>query len=172
MTIHASDPFADPDPLRSPVRRLRGRLASTVTLWTAIGPDGRPTGLTVSSTMIIDGEPPLVIGLIDRESTTYEAIQATGRFTVSILGPDDRRVADRFAGLFPAPGGPFTVGDWTPTEFGPVPAHTAGWAAAELLTAEAAGWGDLVKARLVEVSLGPPGPPLLHYRGGYHRLAD
>jgi 3-hydroxy-9,10-secoandrosta-1,3,5(10)-triene-9,17-dione monooxygenase reductase component len=42
--IHSTDPFAVPDNEKSQVRRLRGRLAATVTLWTAPG----PAGLTVS----------------------------------------------------------------------------------------------------------------------------
>ena len=36
--IHSTDPFATPETEKSAVRRLRGRLASTVTLWTAPGP--------------------------------------------------------------------------------------------------------------------------------------
>ena len=42
--IHSSDPFATPEQDKSPVRRLRGRLAAAVTLWTTPG----PAGLTVS----------------------------------------------------------------------------------------------------------------------------
>jgi hypothetical protein len=51
--IHSSDPFATPEQDKSPVRRLRGRLASAVTLWTAPG----PAGLTVSSMLVADGDP-------------------------------------------------------------------------------------------------------------------
>src|ERR671913_178577 len=50
--IHSSDPFATPEQDKSPVRRLRGRLAAGVTLWTTTG----PAGLTVSSMMVADGD--------------------------------------------------------------------------------------------------------------------
>ena len=42
--IHSSDPFATPEEERSPVRRLRGRLAAPVTLWTALETGNRAGG--------------------------------------------------------------------------------------------------------------------------------
>ena len=51
MTIHSGHPFADGVP-RDPVRQLRGRLVSPVTLWTA-GDADRRAGLTVSSTEVV-----------------------------------------------------------------------------------------------------------------------
>src|SRR5690242_17428201 len=103
--IHSSDPFATPEEDRSPVRRLRGRLAAPVTLWTAPGPQG----LTVSSMLVADGDPGRVLGLIDEESELWAAIEESGRFAVAPLGPSDRQLADRFAGLMPAPGGLFAA---------------------------------------------------------------
>ena len=55
------------------------------------------------------------------ESELWTSMQATGRFAMIQLAPEDRQVADRFAGMLPAPGGPFRVGSWRQTEFGPVP---------------------------------------------------
>src|SRR5437762_3494451 len=108
LTIHGTDPFATPDVQRSPVRRLRGRLPAAVTLWTAPG----PAGLTVSSTLIADGEPGRVLGLIDDESELWSAIESAGRFAVIPLAPRHRQLADRFAGLMPAPGGLFRGEAW------------------------------------------------------------
>src|SRR6266576_2224517 len=109
--IHSSDPFATPEQDKSPVRRLRGRLASAVTLWTAPG----PAGLTVSSMLVADGEPGRILGLIDEESDFWDAVSQAGVFAVTPLGPADRQLADRFAGLMPAPGGLFATGGWTET---------------------------------------------------------
>src|SRR5688500_2047994 len=53
VTVHYTDPFATPEEERSPVRRFRRRLPSAVTLWTGPG----PAGLTVSSTLVADGDP-------------------------------------------------------------------------------------------------------------------
>ena len=81
--IHHTDPFAVPAGQRSPVRRLRGRLAAPVTLWTAPG----PAGLTVSSTLVAEGEPDRLLGLIDAESDLWAAVEEAGRFAVAPLGP-------------------------------------------------------------------------------------
>ena len=167
MSIHASDPFATPDELRSPVRRLRGRLPAAVTLWTAAGA-GRPAGLTVSSMLVVDGEPGRVIGLVDDESDLWSAVEAGGVFAVSLLAADDRQLADRFAGLMPAPGGLFATGDWVPTEWGPVPAGR-GWAGCRLEQARPIGWSLLVEAVIERIELAEAAEPLVHERGRYRR---
>jgi len=97
VTIHPSDPFATPEQDRSPVRRFRGRLPSAVTLWTARDGDGRPAGLTVSSTVVVDGDPGRVLGVLDEESALWEAVRATGVFTVAPLPAAERQLADAFA---------------------------------------------------------------------------
>jgi 3-hydroxy-9,10-secoandrosta-1,3,5(10)-triene-9,17-dione monooxygenase reductase component len=165
--IHISDPFATPEQDKSTVRRLRGRLAAPVTLWTAPG----PAGLTVSSMLVADGDPGRVLGLIDSESEFWTALQAAGRFAVTPLGPADQQLADRFAGLMPSPGGLFATGDWTATEYGPVPAHAGTWAGCRLDGSREYGWAQLVEATVETVRLDAAPVPLLHFRGRYHRLA-
>jgi 3-hydroxy-9,10-secoandrosta-1,3,5(10)-triene-9,17-dione monooxygenase reductase component len=162
--IHATDPFATPEHERSPVRRFRGRLASAVTLWTAPG----PAGLTVSSALVADGEPGRLLGLVDDESVLWEAAEAAGRFAVTPLGAGDQQLADRFAGLMPAPGGPFAAGRWTETPYGPVPAGAVAWAGCRLDAARPYGWALLVEATIERVELVGAVPPLIHYRGRYH----
>ncbi len=166
--IHHSDPFATPEADRSPVRRLRGRLASPVTLWTTPG----PAGLTVSSTVVADGDPARVLGLVDAESDFWAAAQAAGGFAVAALAATDRQLADRFAGLMPAPGGLFATGDWRPTVYGPVPAHAGAWAGCRLDDAEEYGWSLLVRATVETVEVQGDAAPLVHYRGRYRVLAD
>src|SRR5437763_8171757 len=158
MTIHHGDPFATPEGQRSPVRRLRGRLAAPVTLWTAPG----PAGLTVSSTLVADGEPGRLLGLLDEESELWSAIEATGRFAVVPLGRADRQLADRFAGLLPAPGGLFASGDWRDAGYGPLPADAATWAGCRLVGARPLGWALLGEAPVAREAVGgahaPPVP--------------
>lgn len=163
MSIHASDPFATPDDQRSPLRRLRGRLPAAVTLWTAPG----PAGLTVSSTLVADGDPGRVVGLLDDESDLWTAIEETGRFAVVPLAEGDNQLAERFAGLMPAPGGLFATGDWDDTEFGPVPRGYP-WAGCALDGSRAFGWSLLVEATIRRVELtGSAAKPLVHHRGRY-----
>ncbi|PZG11956.1 flavin reductase [Micromonospora craterilacus] len=164
--IHHTDPFAVPAGERSPVRRLRGRLAAPVTLWTAPG----PAGLTVSSTLVAEGEPDRLLGLIDAESDLWAAVEEAGRFAVAPLGPPHRQLADRFAGLFPSPGGLFATGSWTDTPYGPVPADAGGWAGCRLDSAREYGWALLVEATIEVVELVTETDPLLHYRGRYREL--
>ena len=164
--IHASDPFATPESDKSAVRRLRGRLAAPVTLWTAPG----PAGLTVSSIVVADGEPGRVVGLIDEESDFWAAAEAAGRFTVTPLTPADRQLADRFAGLMPSPGGLFATGDWAETPYGPVPQHVGTWAGCRLESHRPCGWALLVEAVIETVEVGPAAEPLVHFRGRYRTV--
>jgi flavin reductase (DIM6/NTAB) family NADH-FMN oxidoreductase RutF len=161
--VHGTDPFAVPEDVRSPVRRLRGRLPAPVTLWTAPG----PAGLTVSSVIVVDGEPPRLLGVLDEESELWAAVSAAGVFTVAPLRTADRQVADRFAGLLPAPGGLFRGDGWRDTPFGPVHAALATWAGCRLEVAEPVGWGLLVRATIAHVEIGDDAEPLIHYRGRY-----
>lgn len=162
--IHSTDPFATPETQKSDVRRLRGRLASTVTLWTAPG----PAGLTVSSMLVADGEPGRVLGLVDEESDFWDAVSVARRFAVIPLGPADQQVADKFAGLMPAPGGLFAAGDWVDTSWGPVPAAAATWAGCRLEGERPYGWSLLVEATIESITAGSDTDgPLIHFRGRY-----
>jgi 3-hydroxy-9,10-secoandrosta-1,3,5(10)-triene-9,17-dione monooxygenase reductase component len=171
VTIHHTDPFATPEDARSPVRRFRGRLPAAVALWTATATSGGPAGLTVSSTLVVDGEPGRLLGLLDEESQLWSAAAAAGRFAVTPLTPADRQLADRFAGALPAPGGPFTGYEWTATPYGLVPAGEAvTWAGCRLDGSRPFGWGLLVEATIERIELGDPAAPLVYHRGRYREL--
>ena len=172
MSIHHEHPFLPPESERSPVRRLRGRLASGVTLWTSTRA-GRPAGLTVSSMMVADGEPGRVLALLDPDSDLYDVLVASRAAAVSLLSYDDRALADAFAGVAPAPGGPFKLASWTETDWGPVPAGAATWAGVRLVDDDPreVGWAVLVEAALEHVALGDEEAyPMAHRRGRYHRV--
>ena len=98
MTIHSSQPFADPDP--DPARRFRGRLTGTVALLTAR--DGaKRAGLTVSSLMVANGERPRVLALVDPDSDLADAVSRSGRAVVQLLSWSHRDLADPIAGTAP-----------------------------------------------------------------------
>jgi 3-hydroxy-9,10-secoandrosta-1,3,5(10)-triene-9,17-dione monooxygenase reductase component len=170
VTIHTTDPFATPESDRSAVRRLRGRLASPVTLWTA-GSGRSRAGLTVSSMLVVDGSPGRVVGVVDDESSLWETVSQTERLVISVLGAGDEQLADRFAGLLPAPGGLFRDPVWAETAWGPVLSAASAWAGCRLDGARPFGWGLLVEATIDEVSLGEPAPPLVHHRGRYRGIS-
>ncbi|HEV7826065.1 MAG TPA: flavin reductase family protein [Mycobacteriales bacterium] len=175
MSIHSDHPFATPDAERDPVRRLRGRLASPVTVWTA-GGDRDRAGLTVSSTVI--AEPSSLFGLLGPDTDLWERLEETGTAVVNVLGWEHRVVADVFAGLHPSPGGMFRTGEWTAARSGPVLTGALAYATVRLREARPAGWSLLVETEIVDVVLPDAAvssaaveSPLVYFRGRYRRQA-
>lgn len=170
MTIHDTHPFAAEGPKRRPVRRFRGRLPAPATIWATSAETG-PVGLTVSSLVVADGEPGEIIGLIDPASDLFDAIVETEHWAVSLLTFDDRQLSDAMAGLAPAPGGPFRMGRWRDTQWGPVLATAPGWLGARLLTAPVeAGWSMLVRGVIEHVEIDELAAPVAYVRGRYREL--
>ena len=168
MTIHSDHPFVPPEGERDPLRRLRGRLAAPVTIWTC-GKEAQRRGLTMSSTLVAEGEPAHVLGLVDEDSDFWDAAPET--VVVNVLGAGHRYVADVFAGAAPAPGGAFTQGEWTESEWGPVLVGSAGWMGLRLdPDTREVGWRLLVEGVVEHVEIGV-GDPLVHLRGRYHDLS-
>lgn len=166
MTIHTTHPFLEPEGERDPVRRLRGRQAATVSLWTA-GAGADRAGLTVSSWLVAGGEPGRVLALLDPDADLTEELVATGRGVVQLLGWDDRALAEVFAGTAPAPGGPWRLAGWTETDHGPRLAHAPSWALVSVESTADVGWSTLVTCRLDEVVVGDDADPLVHRRGRF-----
>ena len=173
VTIHSEHPFLDPGGDRRPARRLRGRLPAPVTVWTSVH-EGEPAGLTVSSLLVADGEPARLLCLLDEESELWPVLRDSGRAAVSVLGPDDRTLADVFAGVAPSPGGAFRTGEWTDTDWGPVVVGRA-WAGGRLVGApRPVGWPLLVELELehIDLSTGADQAALAYRRGRYLCLPD
>ena len=170
MTIHSDHPFVPPEHERDPLRRLRGRLPAPVTVWTA-GAGRDRVGLTISSLLVADGEPAKVLGLVDEDSAFWDEEPET--FVVNVLGAGHRFLADAFAGTAPAPGGPFTQGAWTDSDWGPVLADTAGWIGVRRDPTEPrhAGWGLLVEGTIEHVEIGDVAA-MMHLRGRYRDQSD
>ena len=168
VTIHTGDPFADPPGERDAVRRLRGRVGATVSLWTA-GDASERAGLTVSSYLVAHGDPGHVLALVDPDSDLAEVAQDTGRCTVQLLEWRHRGLADAFAGTAPAPGGPFRLADWQVTAWGPVLPDASAWAGLRLTATHEVGWSLLLDGVVEQVELGEQSAPLVHRRGRYLR---
>ena len=77
--IHSEHPFRPEPGDLDPARRFRGRIAAGVTIVTA-GTGSKPTGLTVSSLLVIEGDPAyvelvvLVAGAGHRSSVCFELV--------------------------------------------------------------------------------------------------
>jgi flavin reductase (DIM6/NTAB) family NADH-FMN oxidoreductase RutF len=173
VSIHSEHPFLQPESERSPVRRLRGRVGATVTLWTTGDATAR-SGLTVSSMMVADGEPGHVLGLLDPDSDLCEQLLTTRIAVVQLLAWEHRTLADVFAGVAPSPGGPFRSGGFEQTAWGPLLSGVSTWAGVRLVDVDPleVGWSVLVRAVVEHVELGQETQPLVHRRGRYVRPAD
>ena len=168
MTIHGEHPFLPAEPDRDPVRRFRGRLASPVTLWTSEYA-GERAGLTVSSVLVANGEPGHVVGVIDPDSKLWDTLRDSGRAVVALLSDAHRGLADAFGYVAPAPGGPFKLGTFESSEWGPVLTSTT-WAGCSLVEQVAVGWGLQIRLEIEHVSVAEDTGALVHRRGRYHPI--
>ena len=169
MTIHHENPFVDPPASRDALRQFRGRLPAPVTV-VAIGDGSARVGLTVSSLLIVVGEPGYLVVMVDPDSDLGSALAPDRILTVSVLGPNDTYLAEAFARLAPAPGGLFRLGRWTQTDWGPVLEGSA-WLAGTVTDLHQLGRTLQVTARVENVDLSRTGV-LVHQRGRYLTLDD
>ncbi len=170
MTIHSEHPFDPPAGDRDPVRRLRARVSPTVSLWTS-GEGVERVGLTVSSYLVAQGDPGRVVALLHPDSDLLERLEETEVAVVSLLDWRHRDLADAFAGVLPAPGGPFRMAEWEQTTWGPRLVSATSWTGVRLDPASRrdVGWSVLVEGVIERVEVGDEGDPLVHRRGRYQR---
>jgi 3-hydroxy-9,10-secoandrosta-1,3,5(10)-triene-9,17-dione monooxygenase reductase component len=169
--IHPEHPFQTPLDLREPARRLRGRLAMPVTIWTAYGADGGHTGLTVSSVLVAEGKPSAVIGLINDTTDLWDALNESKKFVVHILDDTRKELGERFAGLRPSPGGIFRGLVVQKGDCGPVLTDLPDRAHCTLFDTIDAGYQRMVRGLIETVEVGELDSPLVHFRGDLRGLA-
>lgn len=167
--IHSENPFTEPPDQRDPVRRFRGRLTAPVTVVTA-GSEHDPTGLTVSSLIVIEGDPGVVQLVVGPTTDLWESAEKGGRFVVHICHRGDRETAQVFAGLRPNPGGIFAGVDVEPSEYGPVIRRLPNRAYCQYMSKEVVGWSGIMRGSIDRVEAGDITDPLVYFRGGYRTL--
>jgi 3-hydroxy-9,10-secoandrosta-1,3,5(10)-triene-9,17-dione monooxygenase reductase component len=167
--IHSDNPFADSPEQRDPVRRFRGRLTAPVAIVTS-GPDGERTGLTVSSLLIVEGEPGLTQLVVGPTSDLWAVVETSGRFVIHICRRDDRDLAQVFAGLRPHPGGMFAGLATDDSEHGPVIARLPNRAYCRFVAKKEMGYSGLVTGEIEKVDAAEIGDPLVYFRGTYRSL--
>jgi flavin reductase (DIM6/NTAB) family NADH-FMN oxidoreductase RutF len=95
--MHSREFPDEAGPGRSACLNLYRRLASGVSVVTALGEDGM-TGLTASSVTSVSLRPPLLLVSITHGSRTLAAIRARRAFAVHLLRSDQQELAGHFAG--------------------------------------------------------------------------
>lgn len=169
MTIHTEHPFM-PDPEdRDQARRFRGRLVAPVTIVTA-GDEDQRVGLTVSSLVVIEGDPPVVQLVVGPNSDLWDVVEESGRFVVHVCPAGDSNTAEIFAGLRPNPGGVFAGSETSQSEWGPVLADFSNRAFCTFSQKEEIGYSGLVTGVIDKVEITELRDPLAYFRGRYRSL--
>ncbi len=154
--------------LAAQYRCVLGHFPSGVVVVTGRCDDG-PAGLTVQSFTALSLQPPMILLSIDRKSTTWPRIAATGKFAVNILAQGQEAVAmafaksgaDKFAGI-----------DWAPGEAtgAPLLRGCQAWIEAETAAVHDGGDHVIVTADVRSLRADSDVAPLIFFRSAFHRL--
>lgn len=87
----------DAETLTQEFRNSMARLAAGVTV-VAAAADGQLHGMAATSTSSVSIDPPTILVCLDKNSRTYELVEASRRMCVSILTAEQVDVLDIFAG--------------------------------------------------------------------------
>ena len=148
-------------------RAVLGHFCTGVTIVTGL--DGNePVGLTCQSFLSLSLDPPLVAFSPGKSSTSWPRVESSGAFCVNILSEDQedlgrvfaRSGADKFRGV-----------GWRTGETGsPILHDCLAWIDCRIEEQHDAGDHLIVVGRVMELSSGHSGKPLLFYRGGFGRF--
>lgn len=168
--IHGDNPFADDPNSRDPVRRFRGRLSAPVTIFTS-GNETERTGLTVSSLIIVEGEPGHVEAIVGPTTDLWDLVSETGRFVVHVCTNEHRSIAQVFAGLRPNPGGIFAGLDVSRSDWGPVIDVLGNRAFCSFESKREVGYSGLVTGHIDHIEAADLTNPLAYFRGAFRSLS-
>lgn len=145
-------------------REVLGHFASGVTVVTGMTGSG-PAGFTCQSFSSLSLEPPLVLLLPGKSSTSWPPIGKTGRFCVSILADDQKHVSsafarsgsDKFAGI-----------TWSPSPAGlPIIEGACAWIDCEVDAVHSGGDHWIVVGAVRALAGRDDACPLLFHRSNY-----
>ena len=106
MTETAIDPLA--------FRNALGQFCTGITIITTCH-DGEPVGFACQSFAALSLDPPLVLFCPTKQSRSWQAIEASGKFCVNVLAESQQQVCARFGSREPDK---FAGVDWSPSELG------------------------------------------------------
>lgn len=148
-------------------RAVLGRFASGITVVTAICPNGRDHGMTVSAFCSLSLEPPMILTCIGHDAQMHDMLVNGEHFVVNILAAGQEAVARRFAGPDPDrfDGIGFTRGRTGIAFLEDALAHI------ECRRGATHEGGDhtIITGEVLHAEVRPD-RPLLYYRGGYAQL--
>jgi 3-hydroxy-9,10-secoandrosta-1,3,5(10)-triene-9,17-dione monooxygenase reductase component len=153
-------PSTDPATMRS----VLGHFPSGVTIVTGIA-DGEPAGFTCQSFSSLSLDPPLVLILPGRSSSSWPKIEATGQFCVNVLAEEQGELSttfsksgtDKFAGV-----------EWSPSPLGsPILTGATAWIDCTLHACHDGGDHLIVVGAVHDLAADAEVLPLVFHRGEY-----
>lgn len=146
-------------------REALAHWASGVTV-VAAGGGGDVEAITATAFTPLSADPPLVLVCLGNDAAVLYVIEEEGRFTVNLLGEDDRRAASAFAQRMT-----LEPGRWAATG-DPVLEGALVSLVCRLRETHPGGDHRIVVGEVERVVLGAEGAPLLYFQRAYRRLAD
>lgn len=91
----------DGEPTKEALKAFNRQFITGVTVVTTMDAEGKPRGLAVNSYNSVSLEPPLVMVCVQKTSSTYPALFASGHMGINILGCNQRDTLRTFASKAP-----------------------------------------------------------------------
>lgn len=146
-------------------RDVLGNFPTGVVVITAQGADGEPVGMVVGSFTSVSLDPPMVLFLADRGSSTFPKIRDAGNFVVNVLASDQVDLCRAMAAKGPDR---FQNVGWQPTDSGaPVLDGVVAWIDCAMAEVVDAGDHVIALAAVQDLQVVSAKLPLLFFRGGY-----
>ncbi|MEJ2871821.1 flavin reductase family protein [Actinomycetospora sp. OC33-EN08] len=155
--------MASTDP--TTMRSVLGHFPSGVTIVTGLV-DGEPAGFTCQSFSSLSLDPPLVLILPGRNSSSWPRIEGTGRFCVNVLAQDQGGLSTQFA---KSGTDKFAGVGWTSSPSGsPILDGATAWIDCTLHASHDGGDHLIVIGAVQDLATAEL-PPLVFHRGAYAR---
>ena len=161
------EPTVDVASFKNAMRNLAGAVSVV-----SVGTGPERTGFTATSVSSFSVEPPTLLVSLNRDSSSWQALQAAGAFAVNILAQHQSAVADRFAGRGGIKGNDRYVGwDWPRLGSGTLGLEGAvAVIDCDLDEAIERHSHAILLGRVRSVSITPDAQPLLYWSGTYQTL--
>ncbi|WP_256789922.1 flavin reductase family protein [Frankia sp. AvcI1] len=149
------------------LRRVLGHYPSGVTVVTAVS-DGVPVGFACQSFHSLSLDPPMILVLPARGSTTWPKIRQTGLFCVNILAQEQADLCQAFA---VSGGEKFRGVDWRLSDRGsPIIAGASAWIDCDLVGEHDGGDHTIAVGLVMGLESDESRAPLIFHRGTFHTL--
>ncbi|MFC4949229.1 flavin reductase family protein [Pseudonocardia sp. GCM10023141] len=149
-------------------RRAVGHFASGVTVVTAER-DGQQFGATISAVSSLSAEPPMVLVCLNQRLGTHAAIEASGRFTINILGEGQGGMALAFA---TAGADKFRDVAWSATDHGARLTDAIAHLSCRVVDDVEGGTHRVFVAEVTEARTGSGRGPLSYFCGRFGRFVE